>query len=297
MDLATLALLLLDSLFYMSLIFLIVAGLNIIYGVMRIVNLAHASLFALGAYVTAWLTASYIAALGAGLLALLALPLLAAAIASVIAAAALVTPVLRYSYGKGDSVQLIMTFGLLLIFEELFQVIWGRQPLSANDALFAMGSLHVLGLAYPAYKIYVICLTVALGAALWLFIYRTSFGMLLRAVSMDREMAQALGADVSRIIIVAIIISSLLAGIGGALYLPSASIAPGLSLDVLIVAFIGLVIGGPGSFVGSFIGALIVSVFRTISIYTVPELELIILFAVAFLVLIFKPEGIGGGRG
>ncbi|MEM4698392.1 MAG: branched-chain amino acid ABC transporter permease, partial [Acidilobaceae archaeon] len=157
--------------------------------------------------------------------------------------------------------------------------------------------VNLFGSPYPLYKVFVIIVAFLIILALWLLTYRTYLGLLLRATSMDSEMVQALGANVIRLIVVAIITASLLAGLGGALYVPTASVALGLSLDVLIVAFVGLVIGGLGSFIGSLIGALIVSIFRTFSIYFFPELELVILFTVALIVLIFKPEGIGGGKG
>jgi len=298
LSLDTLARYILDTFFFASLISLIVSGLNIIYGVMRIVNLAHASLFTLGAYTVAWITANYIVKIfGSNLILLLVLPLTIAVIVTVLVSLVMVTPLLRYSYGKGEAFQLIVTFALLIIFEELFQIVWGRMPLVANDAFFAMGTVNLFGSPYPLYKVFVIIVAFLIILALWLLTYRTYLGLLLRATSMDSEMVQALGANVIRLIVVAIITASLLAGLGGALYVPTASVALGLSLDVLIVAFVGLVIGGLGSFIGSLIGALIVSIFRTFSIYFFPELELVILFTVALIVLIFKPEGIGGGKG
>ncbi|MEN2999361.1 MAG: branched-chain amino acid ABC transporter permease [Acidilobaceae archaeon] len=287
----------LDTLFFASLLFLVVAGLNIVYGVLRIVNLAHASLFTLGAYLTAWFTASYVSKWFSQPIALLLFPLLVAAVVTAIVSLLLVMPILRYSYGKGDAFQLIVTFGLFMVFEELFLIVWGRAPLSATDAFFSLGTLALFGSPYPLYKIYVIAVTLLLALLLWFLTFRSHFGLMLRAISMDPEMTAALGADVMRFVVVAVALASLLAGVGGALYLPIASVAPGLSPEVLIVAFVGLVIGGMGSFLGSAIGALVVSVFRTLSIYFFPELELVILFAVALLVLLLRPEGIGGGKG
>ncbi|MDM7275233.1 MAG: branched-chain amino acid ABC transporter permease [Thermoprotei archaeon] len=298
MSLSLAALYALDTLFYASLIFLIVSGLNIIYGVLRIVNLAHATLFALGAYTAAWITSTYIVKVfGDSLIALIALPLLTAAIVTVIASLALVMPILAYAHGKGDAFQLIVTFGLLLVFEELFQIIWGRAPLAANQAYFALGFMDLIDRKYPVYKIMVITFTGFLAVILWYMIYRSRFGLVFRAVAMDPEMSSALGVNIGRVVVMAIILASVLAGLGGALYLPVASIAPGVSLEFLIIAFVGLVIGGLGSFAGSLIGAFVVSFFRTFSIIFIPELELVVLFAVAALVLLVKPEGIGGGKG
>ncbi len=287
----------LDTFFYASLIFLIVSGLNIIYGVLRIVNLAHASLFALGAYTMAWITSTYVIKIfGDSLVGLITLPLLTAVIVTIIASLALVMPILTYAHGKGDAFQLIVTFGLLLVFEELFQIIWGRAPLAAGQLFFMLGFIDIVDKKYPVYKIMVIAVTGALAIILWHVIYRTGFGLVFRAIAMDPEMSAALGVNVGRVVVIAIILASTLAGLGGALYLPVASIAPGVSLEFLIIAFVGLVIGGLGSFTGSLIGAFIVSLFRILSVLFIPELELVILFAVAAVVLLVKPEGIGGGR-
>ncbi|MFN4045786.1 MAG: branched-chain amino acid ABC transporter permease [Acidilobaceae archaeon] len=297
MSLDLIALYTLDTFFYASLVFLIVSGLNIIYGVLRIVNLAHASLFALGAYTMAWVTSTYVAKIfGDNLVAIIVLPLLTAVIVTIIASSALVMPILNYAHGRGDAFQLIVTFGLLLVFEELFQIAWGRAPLSADHAFFMSGFIDIADKKYPVYKIFVIAVTGVLAVILWHIIYRTKFGLVFRAIAMDPEMSAALGVNVGRVVIIAVIIASALAGLGGALYLPVASIAPGVSLEFLIIAFVGLVIGGLGSFTGSLIGAFIVSLFRVLSVIFAPELELVILFAVAALVLLVKPEGIGGGK-
>ena len=176
-------------------------------------------------------------------------------------------------------------------------IIWGRAPQQAGDAFVEMGSVQIFGSPYPLYKIYVIAFAALLALLFWLITYRSLFGLTLRAISMDPEMTSALGVNVMRFVIIAVVLASLLAGLGGALYLPIASAMPGLSSEVLIVAFVGLVIGGMGSFIGSAIGALLVSLFRTLSVYFFPELELVILFAVALLVLLLRPEGIGGGKG
>jgi branched-chain amino acid transport system permease protein len=288
----------LDTLFYSSLLFLIIAGLNLIYGILRVVNLAHASLFTLGAYATAWITTSLIVPrLGENLLALMVLPLVLGVILVILVSLTLVTPLLRYSQGRGDAFQLIVTFGLLIIFEDLFKLAWGPHPVSAYNLFFQMGFVDIAGLRYPVYKLYVILLTAILALALWYVTYRTAFGLVLRASSMDPHMATALGLNTSRLLIIVIVLASALAGLGGSLYIPVASVQLGVSTEFLVIAFVGMVIGGLGSFVGAVAGSLIVSGLRTLTLIVFPELELVVLYLVAVIVLLWRPEGIGGGRG
>ena len=288
----------LDTLFYSSLLFLIIAGLNLIYGILRVVNLAHASLFTLGAYATAWITTSLIVPrLGENLLALIVLPLVLGVTLVILVSLALVTPLLRYSQGRGDAFQLIVTFGLLIIFEDLFKLAWGPHPVSAYNLFFQMGFVDIAGLRYPVYKLYVILLTAILALALWFVTYRSAFGLVLRASSMDPHMATALGLNTSRLLIIVIVLASALAGLGGSLYIPVASVQLGVSTEFLVIAFVGMVIGGLGSFVGAVAGSLIVSGLRTLTLIVFPELELVVLYLVAVIVLLWRPEGIGGGRG
>jgi branched-subunit amino acid ABC-type transport system permease component len=157
--------------------------------------------------------------------------------------------------------------------------------------------VDVAGLRYPVYKLYVILFTAILALALWYVTYRTAFGLVLRASSMDPHMATALGLNTSRFLIIVIVLASALAGLGGALYIPVASVQLGLSTEFLVIAFVGMVIGGLGSFVGAVVGSLIVSSLRTLTLIVFPELELVVLYLVAVIVLLWKPEGIGGGRG
>ncbi len=287
----------LSTLFYTSVLSLIALGLNIVYGVMRLINLAHTALFVLGAYITAWVTGQYVVeAIGNNLYALLTIPLLFAC-AGVLLAGLATSPLLMYSYNKPETLQLILTFGLLLIFEDLFQLTWGRNPLSAPEAFFSLGQIRIGPNVYPLYNIYVIAASMALVIIMWLFIYHTKLGTILRAVSMDPEISAGIGIDIRKTLWIAIIIASLLAGIGGALYLPAGSTMLGFSVEILVVAFVVMVIGGLGSFVGSLIGALIAASIRTVALAIFPELELALLYIVAILILLFKPEGIGGGRG
>jgi branched-chain amino acid transport system permease protein len=286
----------LNSFFYAAVLFLIAAGLSLIYGVMRIVNLAHGALYALGAYVSAWIVGSAVGDavegdLGlAGLL--LLLPVGAIAIAAV---GALIEPtLLRPLYKRSEEYHLLVTFGLLMILEDVIKLLFGRTPLSAGVIMDRMGSIPVGRLIYPTYNLFVVAVGIAAAIGLWAFIYRTKFGVILRATSQDRRMAAALGINVSRVYVQAFAIGCFMAGLGGAVVVPAQAAVLGLGIEVLILAFVVVVIGGLGSLQGALVGALIVSFVRTAGIQFFPEIELAVLYLIAAAVLLVRPTGLFG---
>jgi branched-chain amino acid transport system permease protein len=285
---------LLNSLFYASVLFLIAAGLSLIFGVMNIVNLAHGSLYAIGAYITAWLVGRAIAGgVGAGsALLLLLLPLGAVGVALI---GAVIEPtLLRPFYRRAEEYQLLVTFGLLLILEDAIRFVWGGLPLSADTVMDVLPAVPVLGLKYPAYNLLVIGIGAAAALALWGFVYRTRFGVMLRATAQDRRMAAALGLDVGRVYVLAFAIGCFMAGLGGAIVVPSQAAVLGMGIDALILAFVVVVIGGLGSLKGALVGALIVAFVRTIGVQFFPEGELAILYLIAGFVLLVRPTGLFG---
>jgi len=286
----------LNSFFYAAVLFLIAAGLSLIYGVMRIVNLAHGALYALGAYVSAWIVGSAVGHAVEGNLGLagmlLLLPVGAIAIAAV---GALIEPtLLRPLYRRSEEYHLLVTFGLLMILEDVMKLLFGRTPLSAGMIMDRMGSIPVGRLIYPTYNLFVVA--VGLGAAIgsWAFIYRTKFGVILRATSQDRRMAAALGINVSRVYVQAFAIGCFMAGLGGAVVVPAQAAVLGMGIEVLILAFVVVVIGGLGSLQGALVGALIVSFVRTAGIQFFPEIELAVLYLIAAAVLLVRPTGLFG---
>ena len=282
----------LNSLFYASVLFLIAAGLSLIFGVMRIVNMAHGSLYAVGAFVTAWLVGRAIAAGAPVALAFLLIPVGAAVVALV---GAVIEPLLlRPFYRRAEEYQLLVTFGLLLILEDLMRFFWGGLPLTADPIMDAVPSLRIGGLIYPGYYLVVIGIGVVAAVALWLVIYRTKFGVLLRATSQDRRMASALGLNVGLVYVSAFAIGCFMAGLGGAIIVPSQAAVLGMGVDALVLAFVVVVIGGLGSLQGALVGALIVSFVRTAGIQFFPEIELAVLYLIAALVLLIKPTGLFG---
>ena len=282
----------LNSLFYASVLFLIAAGLSLIFGVMRIINMAHGSLYAVGAYVTAWLVGrALVYGVPPGLTFLLLL-LGAAAVAFI---GAVIEPLLlRPFYRRAEEYQLLVTFGLLLILEDLMRWVWGGLPLTADALMDAVPSIRIGGLIYPGYNLVVIGIGVIAALALWAGIYRTKFGIMLRATSQDRRMASALGLNVGLVYVSAFAIGCFMAGLGGAIVVPSQAAVLGMGVEALILAFVVVVIGGLGSLQGALVGALIVSFVRTAGIQFFPEVELAVLYLIAAVVLIVRPTGLYG---
>jgi branched-chain amino acid transport system permease protein len=281
----------LNSLFYASNLFLIASGLSLVYGVMRIVNMAHGNLYAIGAYVSAWAIGLVASHLHVSLLFIL---LLTGAAAAAGAGALLEPTMLRPLYRRAEEYQLLMTFGLLLVLEDLMRLLWGPHPLTASALSDALGSVSIAGATYPAYNIFVIVIGGLAAVALWAFVYRTRFGVMLRATSQDRRMAEALGINVKRVYVQAFTIGCLMAGLGGAVVMPLSGAVLGMGVDALILAFVVVVIGGLGSLEGALVGALIVGFVRTLGITYFAEVELAVLYLIAAVVLFVRPAGLFG---
>ena len=281
----------LNSFFYASVLFLIAAGLSLIFGVMGIINMAHGSLYALGAYVTAWVITAVPGDLPFVVL-LLLLPVGAVAVALV---GLVIEPTLiRPLYKRPEEYQLLITFALLLVLEDIMHLVFGGIPLSASAVIDRMGSFPIFDLIYPTYNLLVIAVGALAALCLWAFIYRTKFGVILRAASQDMRMASALGVNIKRVYVQAFGIGCFLAGLGGAIVVPSQAAVLGMGIDNLILAFVVVVIGGLGSLRGALIGALVVSFMRTFMVQFFPELELAVLYLIAAGVLLVRPTGLFG---
>ena len=282
----------LNSLLYASVLFLIAAGLSLIFGVMRIVNMAHGSLYGVGAFITAWLVGRAVAYGFTPVWLFVLIPVGAAAVALI---GAIIEPVLlRPFYRRAEEYQLLVTFGLLLIIEDVVRFFFGGLPMTADTLLDAVPSMHLGGLVYPGYYIVVIGIGALAALALWAVIYRTKFGVMLRATSQDRRMASTLGLNVGAVYVSAFAIGCFMAGLGGAIIVPTQAAVLGMGIDALVLAFVVVVIGGLGSLQGALVGALIVSFVRTAGIQFFPEIELAVLYLIAAIVLLVKPTGLFG---
>jgi len=281
-----------NSLLDASVLFLIAGGLSLIYGVMRIVNLAHGNLYALGAYVAAWAVGRVLGTGPGGLPYLLLLPV--GALAAGVVGAVMEPTLLRPLYKRAEEYQLLVTFGLLLMMDDVIRFIWGPYPLSATPIYEYFGSMRILGTPYPAYNLVVIAVGFLAAMFLRAVVYKTKFGVFLRATSQDMRMASALGVNVKRVYVQAFTLGCMMAGLGGAIIVPAQTAVLGMGVDALVLSFVVVVVGGLGSLEGALIGAIIVGFVRTIAISTFPELELAILYMIAAAVLLVRPAGLFG---
>ena len=270
-------------------LFLVSVGMSLIFGVTRIVNLAHGSFYMVGAYLMVTLVERLPEAPWAFWVALLVAPLGVAVLGGVIE-----VTLLRLIYRRDPLMQLILTFGLILVIGTLVLLAWGPDNKSVSRPEVLSGSVKILGQPFPSYYLLVLGLAPAVAVALWLIFYRTRWGMLIRAATVDREMLGALGVNVSALYTQVFVFGSWLAGLGGALAAPTVAVAIGMDGDVLTTAFVVVVIGGLGSFAGTFISALLVGLIQSFGILVFPAVSIVLLFALMAVVLIVRPWGLLG---
>ena len=245
-------------------LFLMSAGLTLVFGIMQVINLAHGSFYMIGAYVAATVTARS----GSFLLGLLvALP--AAALVGMLVEAI----VLRRLYKKDHVDQVLATFGLIMFFNELTRIIWGRQPLFMDVPSWLSGSVELIpGIPYPSYRIAVIGVGLLVALFLYLMFTRTRIGMQIRAAASNREMAGALGINIRLLYTLVFGLGTLLAGLAGVMAGPILAVEAGMGESILILTFVVIVIGGIGSVRGAFVGALLVGMVDTLGRAFLPTL-------------------------
>jgi branched-chain amino acid transport system permease protein len=281
----------LNGLYFASFLFLTSLGLSIILGVMGILNLAHGSLFAIGAFVAAWIVGAF----GTNApITLFIVGLFAALGVSGIVGLALETSLIRPMYQRALEYQLLITFGALLLIEDLIKMVWGGTAYYASKPFTVMGNLDIGDNQYPLYFLFAILTSMAAGLCIWIVMSKTRIGIMLRSISMDREMATAMGIRIGRLNTLAFGMGAALAGLAGALIVPTTPALLGIGMDPLILAFIVVVLGGLGSLKGALIGSFIVGETRSLGIVFFPEIELPLLFLIAVIILVFKPEGLFG---
>ena len=201
---------------------------------------------------------------------------------------------LRSVYGRDESFQLLLTFALVLIFQDVFKFFWGANPRSLDSAYLIYGTLSGGDFSVPVYNVLVIAAAVAIAAGLGLFLQRTNYGRLLRATAENRAMAEALGVDVRRIYATVFTLGAMLGTTAGALVVPTAAASLDMAIEFVIEAFAVVVIGGLGSMRGALVGALIVGLIRALAIVFFPELEVLAIYVIVICVLIFRPIGLFG---
>ncbi len=281
----------LNGLYFAALLFLTSLGLNIILGVMGILNLAHGSLYAIGAFMAAWTIIQIVAKVPPFLL---YISLLSGLVLSGIVGFLMEKSLIRAMYKRTLEYQLLLTFGALLLLEDVIKMVWGGQALYASAPFDLLGNVNILGHIYPTYFLFVMLITLLAGLFVWFFMGRTKIGIMLRAISLDREMATGLGLDIGRLSTFAFVLGSGLAGLAGALVVPTTPALLGIGMEPLIFAFIVVVVGGLGSLKGALVGALLVGFTRSFGIAILPEIELPLLFLIAGIILVVKPQGLFG---
>lgn len=244
-------------------LFLMAAGLTLVFGIMDLINLAHGSFYMVGAY----LTAAFVGILDHFLLALAAAVLLTALIGLAVEWIAL-----RSFYRRDHLDQVLATFGLILFFNELVRIIWGPVPIFLNPPAALAGTVDLFGLNYPAIRLAILGVGVVVALLLWLLIARTRVGMLIRAGATNREMVMALGVDVRLLFSLVFALGAGLAGLAGAMAGPVLAVQVGMGEQILILTFVVIVIGGIGSIRGALAGALLVGMVDTLGRATLPGL-------------------------
>jgi len=275
----------LNALALSGLLFLVSIGLTLVFGILRVVNFAHGVFYMIGAY----LGFTAVALSGQFWLALVLVPP-----AVGLVGAALEASSLRFIYRRPPSYQLLLTFGVALILEETLKVLYGPTAKNVEPPALLQGSVEMLGVIYPRYRLFLVVLSFAVGVALWLFLQRTRAGLVVRAVAQNSEMADCLGADVARVRTLVFGAACALAGLGGAAAAPITTAYLGMGIGVIVEAFVVVVIGGLGSVVGSMVGSLIVGSAQTWGSYYVSEAAMVIMYAVMGAILIFRPWGLFG---
>src|SRR5574341_2135181 len=287
-DVGTIVLLIMSGLTRASVLFIVAAGLTLVFGVLRVINMAHGSLYMVGAFIAA----SVIQQVGGGAsfwLALVAAPLAVGLIGAVIEFG-----VLRRIYQAEHVVQLLATYALILIFDDLVKMTWGAEYKSVSIPAALLGSISIGGQPFPIYNLFVTVWAIALAIGLWMLIYRTGLGRLIRAAVDDAETLEALGVNIPLIFSAVFIIGAFLAGLGGVLVAPLGSIGLGMDVTILIEAFVVAVIGGLGSFPGALLGAGIIGMMFSFGITLAPRMAMAFVFLAMVVVLIVRPWGLFG---
>lgn len=283
-----------SGIFHASILFLVAAGLQLVFGVQRIFNLACGSFYALGAYLGITLVDLFIAKGGSPLLCFV--PLLAAGLVLGAIGPLVERGFLRFVYERDESFQLLLTFALVLMFEDLIRFFWGTYPRSPKGVYLAFGTLHIAGAAIPVYNLLVICASLIIASIMGYMLARTRFGRIIRATASNPEMARALGVRSSSVFVRVFTLGTLLGTVGGALVVPTTAAVSEMAVHLIVLAFAVVVIGGLGSMKGAFVGALLVGLLKSLSMAIYPELEMMLIYLIVIAVLVFKPQGLLGGQ-
>ncbi len=285
MDFVTFLIQVLNGVQYGFTLFLVASGLTLIFGIMGIINLAHGAFYMVGAYICFWLfgiTDSLLIAIIAGVPIMFVFGYIIERLA------------ISFLYKRDHLYQVLMTYGLILILNEMQKMLWGSDFYSVPIPEVLSGSIPMGNQEYSVYRLFVSLVCMILGAGMYLVIGRTKLGMMIRAGAGNQEMAQVLGINIKRVFTVVFCLGATLAGFSGMIDAPLSSIYPGMGNYILLISFVVIVIGGIGSVKGSFVGAMLVGLADTFGKVLVPEFSSMVIYALMALVLLWRPQGLFG---
>lgn len=269
-------------------LFLMASGVSLIFGVCRVLNLAHGSMFMLGAFLAYTITASSAATLQAFWIAVIVAPL-----ATALLGAVLERVLIRRFYGADLLVQLMPMVALIYIISDISRFSWGVSPRSV-PVLGLFGTITVLDITFPAYYLVVLLASVLVGGTLWFIIARTRWGILVRAAAQDREMSAACGVNQAKLFTTVYAVASWLAGLAGVLAVPISGASLETDMSTVIDAFVVVVVGGMGSVLGSMLASLLIGLVNAFGILVFPQFAMTFVYTLMALVLIVRPSGIFG---
>ncbi|MBI4591812.1 MAG: branched-chain amino acid ABC transporter permease [Candidatus Rokubacteria bacterium] len=273
-------------------LFMLASGLTLIFGVARVINFAHGSLYMVAVY----LSYSFLRLFGPGGMGFW-LSLVAVALSLALIGGAIEAGLIRRIYGREHLQQLLLTFALIYIIGDAVKFVWGITPKSVSRPPFLEASIPVPGGSFPVYNLFVIGLAALVGVGLWLMLARTKLGWLIRAVAADIEITEALGVNVPRLLTLVFMVGTLLVGVGGAAAAPLTVGALGMDVEIVILCFIVVIIGGAGSLLGAAVAALLVGLLEAFGILALPQFAVVFIYALMAVVMIVRPWGLFGTPG
>ena len=275
---------LINGIQYGLLLFLIASGLTLVFGVMGILNLAHGSMYMVGAYLV-WY---FVAVTGSFTVSAILSAVIALGLGILIERA-----LIQRLYNRNHLDQVLLTIGMIFVFNALQSILWGNDPYGVAVPEALSGSVPFPdNSSYPVYRIFAAMVCIAIAAALYFVVSKTRLGMLIRAGESNREMVEALGVNIKSLYTIVFAIGVMLAAVSGIIAAPMRSIVPGMGESVLITCFVVVVIGGMGSIKGAFVGALLVGVISTFAAVLIPTMSNMIIYIFMILVLLVKPQGL-----
>jgi len=282
---------LLDGLQFSSYLFIVSAGLTIIFGVMKILNVAHGSFYAWGAYTAAFFIGKFSDMGMPDALGFLII-IIAAIVVGLVLGFIIEQGILKHMYHRDEVLIVLATFGLFLVLEDIILIAFGTDPYFAYQPMALLSSVELGGITRDIYGLTLVGVAGLVAAGCWYLLNKTKWGTLLKAVIFDREMGISMGINVPLVYTLTFIGGAILGGLGGAYIAPTISVAPGLGTEVIVLSFAVVVVGGMGSIAGAAIGSLIIGILRAIAVHELPQVELFVVFAVMAVVLVFRPEGL-----